>query len=74
VWPVKYTGPEGVEGIATTDAKGEHRVTGDAPRKWQSFMRQGAPSAEIDVENGFTPEHVVRAARDALARARRVAR
>jgi len=57
VWPVKYTGPEvsgpeGVEGIATTGAKGEHRVTGDAPRKWQSFMRQGAPSAEIDVENG----------------------
>jgi len=38
-WPVKYTGPEGVEGIATTDAKGEHRVTGHARRKWQSFMR-----------------------------------
>ena len=50
-WPVKYTGPEGVEGIATTDAKGEHRVTGHARRKWQSFMRQGAPSAEIDVED-----------------------
>ena len=50
VWAVKYTGPEG-EGIATTDAKGEHRVTGHARRKWRSFMRQGAPSAEIDVED-----------------------
>jgi len=46
-WPVKYTGPEG---IATTDAKGEHRVTGtrSAP---VTFMRQGAPSAESNVED-----------------------
>ena len=49
-WPVKYTGPEGPEGIATTDAKGEHRVTGtrSAP---VAFMRQGAPSAESNVED-----------------------
>ena len=49
-WPVKYTGPEGAEGIATTDAKGEHRVTGtrSAP---VAFMRQGAPSAESNVED-----------------------
>jgi len=33
-----------------------------------------APLEALRTRFGFTPEHVVRAARDALARARRVAR